>query len=202
DYAYFVSNSGSASEIKGNSKDIYRIALTPEFKPEPVVLVSGKVYDEKTKLPISADITFEVLPAGVEQGSAISNPADGSFKIVLPQGTKYGFMAKATGYMAVNENLDLSSVSSYQEIERDLYLVPIEVGSVIKMNNIFFQQSKAELLVESYPELNRLYDFLHENKGVEIELGGHTDNQGLAHLNVNLSRERVEMVKEFLVDKG
>lgn len=201
-YAYFVSNTGSSSEIKNNSKDIYRIALTPEFKPEPVVLVSGKVFDEKTKMPISADIIFEILPLGEEQGRAISSPEDGTYKIILPMGSNYGFMAKAKGYVAVNENLNLSSVTNYQEIERDLYLVPIEVGAVIKMNNIFFQQSKATLLEESFPELNRLYEFMRENNTVEIELGGHTDNQGLAHLNVKLSKDRVEMVKEFLVNKG
>lgn len=201
-YAYFVSNSGSASDLKNNSKDIYRIALTPEFKPEPVVLISGKVFNEKTKMPISADVVFETLPSGIEQGRATSSPTDGSYKIVLPRGSNYGFMAKARGYMAVNENLDLMTVDSYEEIERDLYLVPIEVGATIKLNNIFFERSQATLLENSYPELQRLLQFMQENSSVDIELGGHSDNQGLAHLNLALSKERVESVKRYLVSKG
>lgn len=202
DFAYFVSNSGSATDLKNNSKDIYKIALTSEFKPEPVVLVSGKVFNDKTKLPISADIVFETLPSGTEQGRAISNPSDGSYKIVLPRGNNYGFMAKAKGYIAVNENLDLTAIESYEEIERDLYLVPIEVGAVVKLNNIFFERSKATLLEESYPELKRLLEFMQENPTVDIELGGHTDNQGLAHLNLALSKSRVETVKAYLINKG
>ncbi len=201
-YAYFVSNSGSTADIKNESKDIYRIALSAEFKPEPVVLVSGKVYNEKTKEPISADIIFESLPTGENQGFANSNPDDGRYKIILTRGNNYGFMAKAKGFLAINENLDLSTIDEYTEIERDLYLVPIEVGAVVKMNNIFFEQSKAVLLTDSYPEIERLSDFLRENPSVEIELGGHTDNQGLAKLNLQLSQDRVDMVKSFLVERG
>lgn len=202
DYAYFVSNSGSTKDIENGSKDIYRIALNPEFKPEPVALISGQVFNDKTKEPLSAEIVFETLPAGVEKGTAISDPTDGRYKIVLTQGNNYGFMAKAKGFIAVNENLDLSTISTYEEIERDLYLVPIEVGAVIKLNNIFFEQSKAVLLENSYPEIERLVSILKENPTVEIELRGHTDNQGIARLNLALSQDRVDKVKSFLVDKG
>lgn len=201
-YAYFVSNSGSSKDIEHGSKDIYRIALNPEFKPEPVVLISGKVYNEKTKEPISAEIIFEILPSGNEEGIATSDPTEGSYKIVLTQGNNYGFMAKAKGYIAINENLDLTSITTYEEIERDLYLVPIEVGAIIKLNNIFFEQSKAVLLENSSPEIERLATILKENPVVEIELGGHTDNQGIPKLNLELSKDRVEMVKSFLVNEG
>lgn len=201
-YAYFVSNSGSEYDISSNSKDIYRIALTTEFKPDPVVLVSGRVFNERTKEPISADVIFETLPSGEEQGRAISNPVDGTYKIVLPRGSKYGFMASARGYVAVNENIDLTNIDRYEEIERDLYLVPIEVGATVKLNNIFFERSKATLLEESFPELGRLLALMKENPQVEIELGGHTDNQGIARLNLQLSLERVEKVKDYLVQNG
>lgn len=201
-YAYFVSNSGSEADIKNNSKDIYRIALTSEFKPDPVVLISGRVFNEKTKEPISADVIFEALPSGEEKGRAISSPVDGSYKLVLPRGNNYGFMARAVGYVAVNENMNLTAIDHYEEIERDLYLVPIEVGAVIKLNNIFFERSKATLLEESFPELRRLLALMQENAQVEIELGGHTDNQGIARLNLQLSLERVEKVRDYLIQNG
>ncbi len=201
-YAYFVSNSGSEADLKNNSKDIYRIALTSEFKPDPVVLISGRVFNERTKEPISADVIFEILPSGEEKGRATASPVDGSYKLVLPRGNNYGFMASARGYVAVNENMDLTAIDSYEEIERDLYLVPIEVGAVIKLNNIFFERSKATLLEESFPELRRLLALMQENAQVEIELGGHTDNQGIARLNLQLSLERVEKVRDYLIQNG
>jgi outer membrane protein OmpA-like peptidoglycan-associated protein len=198
DFAFFVSKKGG---IKG-SKDIFRIGLPQEFKPEPVLLVAGKVYNAKTNEPIAAKIIVETLQDGVEQGIARSNPDNGDYKIVLQRGQKYGFLAQAKGYIAVTENIDLSQIDEYTEITKDLYLYPIEVGQIVRMNNIFFDRGTANLLPESNAELERLVAFMKENPKVRIELGGHTDNQGFAKVNLALSDDRVHIVKKFLMDRG
>lgn len=196
--AYFVSQEGGTS----GSKDIFRISLPQEFKPEPVMMVSGKVYNVKTKEPINAQVIIESLPEGDEKGIARTNPEDGSYKIVLQRGFNYGFYAQAKNFMAVNEHVDLTHFDEYTEINVDLYLAPIEVGQVIKVNNIFFERGTPNLLPESFPQLRRLVDFLQENPTVKIELGGHTDNQGLMKTNLELSQQRVDKIKEFLVESG
>jgi outer membrane protein OmpA-like peptidoglycan-associated protein len=70
------------------------------------------------------------------------------------------------------------------------------------LRNVFFVLAKAEMLPTSYPELDRLVTLLQENPTIEIELGGHTDNQGSAELNKRLSEDRVTAVKNYLVSKG
>jgi outer membrane protein OmpA-like peptidoglycan-associated protein len=121
---------------------------------------------------------------------------------VLPVGKHYGYYAKANGYIAVHENLDIPETSVYTEFQKDLYLVPIEVGQKISMNNVFFEQSKPILLSSSYPELDRMVEILKFNPKLEIRIDGHTDNQGDAGKNMELSQQRVEVVKEYLVKKG
>jgi outer membrane protein OmpA-like peptidoglycan-associated protein len=78
----------------------------------------------------------------------------------------------------------------------------VAIGTSIVLNNIRFVQSKAELLPESDAELNHLWTFMREHPTAEIELQGHTDNQGDFDLNLALSKQRVEAVKAFLVSKG
>jgi len=78
----------------------------------------------------------------------------------------------------------------------------VAIGTTIVLNNIRFVQSKAELLSESDAELNHLWTFMREHPTAEIELQGHTDNQGDFDLNLALSKQRVEAVKAFLVSKG
>ncbi len=66
----------------------------------------------------------------------------------------------------------------------------------------FFKQSKATLLPESFPELDRLAKLMKESESMEITLEGHTDIVGNPKLNLKLSEERVETVKDYLVGKG
>ena len=55
---------------------------------------------------------------------------------------------------------------------------------------------------ESFNELDRLYDILKENKGMKIEISGHTDDKGSDEYNKNLSNSRAKSVLNYLVNKG
>ena len=90
----------------------------------------------------------------------------------------------------------------YQEIERNLYLAPIEKEQAIRLNNIFFEFGKAELKEESYPELKRLIKLLNDNPGINIEISGHTDNVGSDADNLSLSQNRADAVVKYLTDNG
>ena len=199
-YAYLVSAVKNDQNIGGS--DILRVKLPKELRPEPVVLVKGKVINKKTGQPIEASITYETLPGGIEAGIAKSNPVDGKYQIVLPYGNLYGFLGAAKGYIAINENLDTRKITEYGEIERDIQLVPIEVGQVVRLNNIFFDFGKASIREESYPELNRVVKFLKKNNQVVIRIDGHTDNVGADAANLKLSQERAAAVSDYVIKQG
>ncbi|MBD2769131.1 OmpA family protein [Hymenobacter sp. BT664] len=196
--AYLVSSRNGI----GNSKDIFRISLAPAFQPEVVTLVTGRVLDQNTRKPVRAIIHYENLLTGEEIGITETDPVDGSYTIVLPTGVQYGYRAEAKGYIAENANLDVSAKNKYSEQKQDLFLVPFTVGQTVKMNNIFFQQSKYYLTPNSYPELVRLIRIMRDYPTVEIKISGHTDNQGDPALNLKLSKDRVNEVKKYLSSHG
>ncbi|MCE3294470.1 MAG: OmpA family protein [Crocinitomicaceae bacterium] len=186
-----------------NEGDLFRVKLKEELKPQPVVLVKGKVLDSKTKMPIpAASVSYEILANGSPVGTASSNPQTGEYMIVLGYGQNYGFSAGSKGYISVSENLDLTKVEEYREITKDLYLTPIEVGSIVRMNNIFFDVAKATLKPESAAELNKVAAVLKDNPGISIEIGGHTDSDGSDDLNKKLSQSRANSVKAYLESLG
>lgn len=197
DYGYMVSN----IESHGLT-DIIRFKLPETVKPDPVVLVQGKVLNARTQSPLEAIIRFDDLTSGKDVGEARSDPRTGDYGIALPAGKKYGYHAEAAGYLSVNENLELVDLTEYSELRKDLLLVPIAIGESIQLKNVFFLQSLAVLLSESYPELDRLVRIMRDNKTIEIELEGHTDGRGDPKANLVLSEERVEAVKQYLVSKG
>ncbi|MEO5643653.1 MAG: OmpA family protein [Bacteroidia bacterium] len=197
DVAYMVSSSGGFGK-----SDIVKITLKEEVRPNPVVLVSGKVLDQKTGKPVETTITYFSIADNIEAGTARSSPGTGEYSIVLPYGKTYGFRAQADGYYAVSENLDLTGLKAYAEIKRNLFLVPIEVGQVIRLNNIFFESGKAALKPESFQELDRVVKLLTDNPTMEIDLAGHTDNVGTAEANQLLSDERSKAVYDYFITKG
>lgn len=199
EYAYLTSNINSYGE-----SDIVRVKLMEREKPDPVVLVSGNVYNAKTKEPLSASLVYETLPDGTEAGNGVSSPADGSFKIVLPYDKNYSIHARADKFFAQSENLNLDSLvkAGYKEIHKDLYLVPIEIGQIVRLNNVFFDFDKWDLRPESYVELNRVVKLLKENPSIEIEMSAHTDSYGTDEYNITLSGNRAKSVMEYIISQG
>jgi len=195
EYGYFTRDDA------GNT-DIFRFEVPEEHQPEPVVTIKGRVLDQKTKQPVKARIFYETLPLGIEVGQIFSDPKTGEYQIILPSGAMYGYLAEADGYVAINANIDLKNTEEYEEINRDLYLVPIERGAVVRMNNIFFDFDKYELKEESHPELNRVAKFLKENPDLDILVAGHTDSVGSDEYNLKLSQQRANSVVQYLVSQG
>ncbi len=199
EYAYLTSSDGAFG-----ASDIVRVKLLEKEMPDPVVLVSGNVYNAKTKEPLTASLVYETLPDGTEAGKGVSSPVDGSFKMVLPYDKNYSIRASADKFFAISENLNLDSLikAGYKEIHKDLYLVPIEIGQVFRLNNVFFDFDKYDLRPESYVELDRVVGFLNEYPNIEIEMSAHTDSKGADDYNMTLSDNRARSVMDYIISRG
>ncbi len=196
EFAYFV----STSEGFGKS-DIFRIELPEDARPIPVMMVSGRVRDPKGQI-IPASITYERLSDGAVIGSAAADPTTGEYQIALPMGHEYGFHANAEGHYPVSQHLDLTDLSKFKEVERDLILAPVTRGASIRLNNLFFDFDRDVLRDVSKPELDRLVRFLQEHPSMIIQVDGHTDSVGGFEYNVDLSRRRAKAVVDYLVSHG
>lgn len=172
------------------------------IKPEPVVIIKGKVLDKKTNLPLQAEILYTDLLTGKSMGTASSNGETGDYSIALPIGLYYSYLARSNKYLTVSENVDAREIGETSIIEKNLYLVPLEVGQIIRLNNIFFDFGKATLRPESYIELDEVVNVLKNNSKMEIEMSGHTDNVGSEDANLKLSEDRAKAVKDYIVSKG
>ncbi len=170
---------------------------------QAVVLVSGKVVNERNMQPVESRIVWEQLPEGKEVGIARSDPSNGNYKIILPHGKRYGYMALAEGYYSVTKYLDLTNLEQYTEVdEQNLYLAPVMESQVVRLNNIFFKNGSDEFLPESICELDRFVAFLKVNKKITVEIAAHTDNVGDKAKNLELSQKRAQKVVDYCVSKG
>ncbi|GAB3791568.1 hypothetical protein GCM10028819_00220 [Spirosoma humi] len=81
-------------------------------------------------------------------------------------------------------------------------LVVAAVGKTTQLRALQFVQSKTELLPDAQPALEQLLQFMQNQPTAEIELSGHTDNQGDFDQNLALSKQRVDVIKAYLVSNG
>ncbi len=197
DFAYFA----SANQSIGRT-DLFRVSLPENIRPEPVVLVRGQVLDAISRQPLSAEIRYSISEGDSLAGLARSAPEDGRYRVILPFGESYRMEARAEGYFALQESLDLSKVQEYSEQERDLLLIPLKRGQVVPMREIFFPVNSDSLLPTSFRELDRVADLLSRYPALRIEIGGHTNDRCSESFCRELSRKRARSVAQYLYERG
>ena len=175
---------------------------TYKLKTIRLTIVKGQVTDANTKATLEA--TIEIVDNQKNQViyNASSNSKTGKYLVSLPSGKNYGLVVKKDGYIFHSENFDLHQTSSYQEVLKDIALQPVDVGSKVVLNNIFFDFGIATLKSESTPELERIISFMKDYPTLKIEVSGHTDNVGADAFNQKLSESRAKAVIDYLISKG
>jgi len=185
---------------KITKQDIYKLQLYPEIRPTRTIYVKGNIYDQQTKEKLSAD--YEIL--NLETTKKVNNETNvNNFFICLPVENNYGLNVSQKGYLFYSENFSLKNLSdSINYYNLDVYMIPIKKGNKIILKNIFFETDSYTLKSESYVELDKLAEFLAQNKDLKIEIGGHTDNVGSKEHNQKLSENRAKTVVQYLISKG
>ncbi len=208
EYGYKISTDGTKAyftHFLANHSDIYYVTLPEEDRPEQVTIITGKVTDNQN-IPLEADIIWEDLATGKKIGNLKTDPNTGQYIITLPLGKNYGFYVSKQEYYPVSENIDLTDEKNSRNITKDFQMTKIEDiiqnNASIELNNVFFDFDKYELKKESYPELQRLADFLISQPDIKGEISGHTDNVGSKEYNKKLSHNRANAVASYLIELG
>ena len=166
---------------------------------EGQINVYGAVYDASSKLKVDAQLTItskdSVLTEKVEAARSMNYSVD------LPSEYSFVVRADAQGYISALQEIELPADET-RSMEVNFLLDPIAVGTTVNLKNVLFEQSRATLVKDSYVELDLVVEFMIQNPTVKIKLAGHTDNRGDAKQNLQLSKERVSAVKDYLVKKG
>ncbi len=198
EYAYM-----SSEEQSLGKEDIFRIKLFQSIKPDPVLLVHGSVYKTGTKEAMSALISVRSVGDSTQFTLDIPyDPETGEYKLILPIGKKYEILAKGADPWQATETLDAKKETMYRELKKDIFLSTLETGQTILLPNVQFDQGEYTLRPESLVDLRRVITWMQENPGMEILLEGHSDNQGDMYLNIELAKNRVQAVKDFICQNG
>ena len=136
------------------------------------------ILDEDDQCPDEAGVEPDGCPIRDTDGDGIMDPDD---KCVDEPETKNGY-----------EDADGCPDEIPEEVKK--------FTGVIK--GIYFDTAKATIKSKSKKTLDRAVKTLTDFPSVRVEISGHTDSRGKRDYNMNLSRERAESVKAYLVNAG
>ena len=98
--------------------------------------------------------------------------------------------------------LDPKKISEEKNKELRSILNSIHFDEVIFISEkIHFDLGSATIKSESYKELDKIADVL-KDRSEKIRIEGHTDNQGPAQYNYQLSIKRASAIREYLISRG
>lgn len=175
------------------------VVAVPKDDPAPPAFVglTGTVFDAKTKQPLTARLRY------VEQDDSVQiGTSSGKYRLGLNGQSKYNLRVSAPGYLSTSLNVSPADSAGKIALQHDFYLVPLVEGTSVALDNIYFATSKFALLPESFSELDNLTAILKENPNLRIRIEGHTDKVGDFDKNVELSRNRADAVRDYLIKQG
>ena len=80
--------------------------------------------------------------------------------------------------------------------------IAVEKGAALVLEGVTFASGSSRLTADSRIILDKVVRTMRENPTIEVEIRGYTDNVGSYESNVNLSLERANAVREYLIQNG
>jgi outer membrane protein OmpA-like peptidoglycan-associated protein len=125
--------------------------------------------------------------------------AEGKLTLKIPVPYTYSILFKYFADTIKYQDIKLTAADTGAIYTIDLKYDP---PRSMTLKNVFFETGLSTLKKESNPALNELVDALKSIPTLKIEIGGHTDNVGTPQSNQELSLNRANSVRTYLINHG
>ena len=172
---------GNLISQDNNNTTFTTVSLSNEFNvpyPNTKIKFSGKRTNVVTITDSLGQTTVDIVQGDTIIVSCLINDKEYEFDNIV--------------YIDDTQNISSAEIN----LQIDLY------ESIIERKNLNFESAKYDIKQKYFTDLNDIFGYLKQEKNINIEIAGHTDNIGEEAYNQKLSNERALSVKSFLVQKG
>jgi outer membrane protein OmpA-like peptidoglycan-associated protein len=165
-----------------------------EAQPLANTLLTGSVRDEQGNPFQRGIVSIIDMDNGIEVAPKYLNN-EGSFEFDLINNTEYLLVVQGEEFFRIEEIFFLDG-------DTNLDLVTQSITSRLKFASIEFDEASAELKTTMYRDLDRVANFLLDNRDFKVRISGHTDSDGSADFNMQLSQQRAQAIADYLIYFG
>jgi len=95
-----------------------------------------------------------------------------------------------------------SQVKQIQSQTADITVIQERINKLLQNKKISFERRSSTMTEDSKAVVSEISNILKENTKIKFEIAGHTDSRGKDDLNKQISQDRANSVKEFLISLG
>lgn len=132
---------------------------------------------------------------------SLTTKDDGTYAFTLQPESDYRIKVEKPGFFKQSARISTKGRTS-TVIHTDFKLFPLEVGQVVRLDNIYYDYNKWNIRPDAAVELDKLVQTLVDNPTVRIELSSHTDCRGKDAYNMSLSEKRAKSAVEYVMKHG
>lgn len=176
--------------------DLYSFPMPMEARPDAIVTLKGYLIDSVSGNPIvglvlviDRDQNIEVAPKHINKY--------GYFEFDLINSHKYDIYIQGENFLTVKEEVTLEEDTTFT-----VFANSFETGKPLVFENLEFGDDSYSLTSNIEPKLNYIVAFLKKYPMFRIEVIGHTDSDGEAKYNLDLSRKRAGIISKYIQRMG
>ncbi|AHM62146.1 ompa/motb domain protein [Flammeovirgaceae bacterium 311] len=181
----------ASKQDKMANLDLYSFPLPMGAQPLATTKFKGWLSDEDSGLPFKGIVSVIDLDKGVEIEPKFMRE-NGSFEFDLIKDRNYLLVIQGNDFFRIEE---IFYLEGDMEIERKTQ----SISKKLEFTTIDFSSGSATVTPAMYPDLNKLANFLIDHPDVQLVISGHTDSDGNAESNKQLSQKRALAIMEYLV---
>ena len=165
--------------------------------------VSGEVKGEIDGKPIEGAIMRLVDNCTGKAVQTVTSGKDGKyeFNVKTDNSCSYSVISTKKSYSTFVKKINRLPKKASQKVVTEV-ITMLKEGDMIRVNNINFDNSKADILPDAGRELNKLAGTMKKYPSVKFEILSHTDSRGEADANKAISQKRAQKIADYLVSKG
>jgi flagellar motor protein MotB len=176
--------------------DLYSFPMPMEARPDAIYTLRGYLIDSASGNPITGLVLVIDRSEGVEVTPKFINKY-GYFEFDLMTDKKYDIYIQGENFFTVHDEVVLSGDTTFTTIVKSF-----ESGKPIVFEKLEFEENSYDLNSSIEPRLNYIAKFMHKYPMFRLEVKGHTDSDGDAEYNLDLSRKRSAQIRKYIIDRA
>lgn len=197
------SNSKDTTTVVINHKDYLHTKAAETHHVQQRVSSNDSVVLAQKELEIIGNKGDSSLPMSKSSGQSLSAQVSNvEEKNNILDGEAIHLQTISTSEDLDNSIMDGGAATSMVIRSVNMDVSPLREGMTYAIKNILFASNSAVLSDQSKFIIKEFSKFMLENQNIDIVIQGHTDDQGDATKNIQLSESRSKSVKSYLISLG